>query len=54
MVLFIDEIQWMDQTNLQLLNRLLLTFGTHKILLMCTFNQEKDADVIESLINIVK
>ena len=53
-VLFFDDIQWMDQTSLQLLNRLLLTFGTHKILLMCTFNQEKDADVMESLNNIVK
>ena len=53
-VLFFDDIQWMDQTSIQLLNRLLLTFGTHKILLMCTFNQEKDADVMESLNNIVK
>ena len=51
---FLYDIQWMDQTSIQLLNRLLLTFGTHKILLMCTFNQEKDADVMESLNNIVK
>ena len=53
-VLFFDDIQWMDQMSVQLLNRLLLTFGTQRLLLMCTYNQDSDAEVMEALGKLVK
>ena len=48
-VLFFDDIQWMDQMSFQLLNRILLTIGTDKILLMCTYSQSSDTEIMEAL-----
>lgn len=48
-VLFFDDIQWMDQMSFQLLNRILLTIGTDRILLMCTYSQSNDTEIMEAL-----
>ena len=48
-VLFFDDIQWMDQMSFQLLNRILLTIGTDKVLLMCTYSQSSDTEIMEAL-----
>lgn len=48
-VLFFDDIQWMDQMSFQLLNRILLTIGTDKVLLMCTYSQSNDTEIMEAL-----
>lgn len=53
-VLFFDDIQWLDKMSFQLLNRILLTVGTDKILFMCTFNQDNDTEVMEALEKLVK
>lgn len=53
-VLFFDDIQWMDAMSFQLLNRILLTLGTERILLMCTYNQNNDVEVMESLEKLMK
>ena len=53
-VLFFDDIQWLDKMSFQLLNRILLTIGTDKILLMCTYNQDNDTEVMEALEKLVK
>ena len=53
-VLFFDDIQWMDTMSFQLLNRILLTLGTERILLMCTYNQNNDVEVMESLEKLMK
>ena len=38
LMLFFDDVQWMDTMSFQLLNRLLLTLGTEKILFICRNN----------------
>lgn len=53
-VLFFDDIQWMDTMSFQLLNRILLTIGTDKVLFMCTYDQNCDAQVMESLEKLTK
>ena len=53
-VLFFDDIQWMDTMSFQLLNRILLTLGTERILLMCTYNQNNDVEVMEALEKLMK
>ena len=53
-VLFFDDIQYMDQMSFQLLNRVLLTMGTDRILLMCTYSQDSDTKVMESLEKLMK
>lgn len=53
-VLFFEDIQWMDSMSFQLLNRTLLTIGTENMLLVCTYNQENDAEVMESLGKLMK
>lgn len=52
--LFFDDIQWLDTMSFQLLNRLMLTFGTEKILLLCTYNESYDTRVMESLEKLMK
>lgn len=47
--LFFDDIQWMDQMSMQLLNRILLTIGTDRVLLMCTYSRSSDTEVMEAL-----
>lgn len=53
-VLFFDDIQWMDAMSYQLLSRIILTLGTERILLMCTYNQNHDVEVMESLEKLMK
>lgn len=52
--LFFDDIQWMDAMSFQLLNRVMLTFGTEKVLLFCSYNQNDDAKVMEALEKLMK
>ena len=40
--------------SFQLLNRILLTLGTERILLMCTYNQNNDVEVMEALEKLMK
>ncbi len=54
LVLFFDDIQWMDDLSFQLLNRLLLTVGTEKILVICTYNQNSDQEVMEALEKLIR
>lgn len=53
-VLVFDDIQWMDDMSFQLLCRILLTVGTEKVLLLCTYNLDHDAQVMESLEKIMR
>ena len=53
-VLFFDDIQWMDAMSFQLLNRILLMLGTEHILLICTYNQAFDIEVMEALEKLMK
>lgn len=53
-VLFFDDIQWLDKVSFQLLNRILLTIGTDKILFVCAYNQDNDTEVMEALEKLVK
>ncbi|MGI6095057.1 MAG: AAA family ATPase [Lachnospiraceae bacterium] len=48
-VLFIDDIHWMELSSLLLLNRLICTFGVHKIRLICTCLTEYETEVEEGL-----
>ncbi len=52
--LFFDDIQWLDAMSFQLLNRVMLTFGTEKVLLLCAYNQNYDAKVMEALEKLMK
>ena len=54
LVLFFDDIQWMDPMSFQLLNRLLLTVGTDKILVICTYDQNCDQEVMEALEKLIR
>ena len=53
-VLFFDDIQYMDQMSFQLLNRVLLTIGTDRLLLVCTYSQDSDTKVMEALEKLMK
>lgn len=52
--LFFDDIHYMDKMSFQLLNRILLTIGTERILLLCTYSQSHDTEVMEALEKLVK
>lgn len=54
LVLLFDNIQWMDTMSFQLLNRLLLTVGTDKILMICTYDQNCDQEVMEALEKLIR
>lgn len=54
LVLFFDDIQWMDPMSFQLLNRLLLTIGTDKILVICTYDQNCDQEIMESMEKLIR
>ena len=54
LMLFFDDVQWMDTMSFQLLNRLLLTLGTEKILFICTYNQNSDQEVIEAMEKLIR
>lgn len=48
-ILFFDDIQWMDPMSFQLLNRLLLTFGLKKVILICNFRGTYEGKIMEAL-----
>lgn len=54
LVLFFDDIQWMDPMSFQLLNRLLLTVGTDKILVICTYDQNSDQEIMEAMEKLIR
>ncbi len=54
LVIFFDDIQWMDTMSFQLLNRLLLTVGTDKILVICTYDQNCDQEIMEALERLIR
>ena len=54
LVLFFEDIQWMDPMSFQLLNRLLLTVGTDKILVICTYDQNSDQEIMEAMEKLIR
>lgn len=48
-VLAFDDVQWMDRTSFQLLNRLLFAIEPDRLLMMCTYSKSNDAEVMEAL-----
>ena len=54
LVFFFDDIQWMDAMSFQLLNRLLLTVGTDKILAVCAYDQNCDREIMEALERLIR
>lgn len=49
LVLFIDDLQWMDSMSFRLLNRLLLSLEPGRFLLLCTFRLSYEAEMLEAL-----
>ena len=54
LVFFFDDIQWMDPMSFQLLNRILLTIGTDKVLMICTYDQNCDQEIMEALEKLIR
>ncbi|MGL4607263.1 MAG: AAA family ATPase [Eubacteriaceae bacterium] len=48
-VLFFDDIQWMDSMSYQLLNRVILTFGLKKVFLIFAFPKNFESEIYEAL-----
>lgn len=48
-VIFVDDIHWMELSNQLLLNRLLFTFGMNKIRLICTCLTDYETETEEGL-----
>lgn len=53
-VLAFDDVQWMDRMSIQLLNRLLFTISPEKLLLMCTYSRNYEAEVLETFEPLIK
>lgn len=53
-VLFLDDVQWMDTMSFQLLTRLLLTVGTENILFICTYDKNSDQAVTEAFERLIR
>lgn len=53
-VLAFDDVQWMDRMSFQLLNRLLFTMDSDKLLAMCTYSRNYEAEVMEAFEPLIK
>ena len=53
-VLAFDDIHWMDQMSIQLLNRLLFTIGPEKLLLIGTCGRKYESTVFEAFESLIK
>ncbi|MEG1144117.1 MAG: tetratricopeptide repeat protein [Clostridium sp.] len=53
-VLAFDDMQWMDRMSIQLLSRLLFTIEPEKLLVICTYSRNYEAEVMEGLEPLIK